>query len=154
MSQELEVIELADWTPDVGVIGDVGVRTVMIEPGQVHPGHKHNYPHATHVDVASAEGVEVTVIYDDGREEIRDYFQGDWLQVPAEVRHQLRNLSKTRKAVCLCVFAARDKNGELVDLVTDEIRRDRSWHKCKDASDGDIANRAPRVSFIPHNKAK
>jgi len=128
------IVELADWTPDVRILGNVGIRTILIEGNQVLPGHEHNFPHATHVDVSGPEGIEVTFIYRDGRQRVVAYRQGDWFEVPADVGHQLKNKSKT-PAVCLCVSGARNKAGEIVELLTDEIRRDHFWHERRGGGD-------------------
>jgi len=118
------IVELADWTPDVDVLGNVGFRIITLTGHQVLPGHEHNFPHAT----AVVRGVvRVLFIYEDGAERAEEYCAPAKFEVPAHVRHEIAALSDG--AECWCIFGVRDESGEIAEMVTEKHRQDHFWHE-------------------------
>jgi hypothetical protein len=118
------VIELADWTPDVDILGNVGFRRIILNGHQKLPGHEHNFPHAT----AVVRGmVEVTFTEQDGSQCTVAYTAPAKFEVPARVKHEIAAVSDG--AECWCIFGVRDETGEIAQMVEDRHRRDKFWHE-------------------------
>jgi hypothetical protein len=116
--------ELADWTPDVDILGNVGFRRIILTGHQKLPGHEHNFPHAT----AVVKGViEVVFTDQDGSKSTGVYAAPAKFEVPARVKHEIAALSDG--AECWCIFGVRDETGEIAEMVTDRHRRDKFWHE-------------------------
>lgn len=120
-----EVTELADWTPDVDVFGNVGRRRILLTGHQKLPGHEHNFPHATavvrgkvkvtfhdHSDIAWAEEHQAPAMF----------------EVPARIGHEIESLTE-EGAECWCIFGVRDESGEIAEMVTEKHKKDRFWHE-------------------------
>lgn len=122
----MSVALLADhWSNHINFFGNVVVRTLVFDyPGHTLPGHKHNYAHANMILKGS---VRLTVVEENGRSYQRIHKAGDWLEVPAEATHELVALETG--TVAYCIFAVRDKDGEIADFVRAEHIADESYHE-------------------------
>ena len=121
---EGQVFELAECIQELGFFGNVFVRAISFSAkGQILPGHKHNYDHATFVGQGR---VEVTIYYPDGHVTKKYYVSPSWFEVPAMARHQIKAL--TTPAVCFCVFAVRDQNGEVAEFVSEQHLSNQFFH--------------------------
>ena len=125
--EALQITEFAEWEGDVDVLGNIGQRVIRFDyPGQILPGHEHNYPHAT----ALVKGaVRLTLTYPDGRAVGRTLHAPAIFEVPADVRHSMKALEPGTE--CWCLFAVRDDLGEVVDKPEMKHLRDKSWHERK-----------------------
>ena len=145
-----EAFELAEWDPGVDLLGNVGFREVKLTGRQKLPGHEHNFPHATVVvrgkirvtftmpNVAGGDKDLAAYLLKDpwvmgralalGDVWIEEHIAPSRFEVPARVSHQIESLCD-EGAECWCVYGARDATGEIVEHVTEKIRRDRFWHE-------------------------
>jgi quercetin dioxygenase-like cupin family protein len=121
------ITELADWTPDVEILGNVGFRRIVLTGNQKLPGHEHNFPHATAVVKGTVE-----VVFDGERKEV--YNAPARFEVPARVKHEITALSDG--AECWCIFGVRDESGEIAEMVEDRHRKDKFWHERLGGGDG------------------
>lgn len=124
------LVELADWTPDVDVLGNVGFRRITLTGHQKLPGHTHNFPHAT----AVVSGHIRVKFKSDDREWEQEFHAPAKFEVPAKVSHEIESM--TDGAECWCIFGVRDETGEIAEMVTDQHRKDRFWHERRGSGDG------------------
>lgn len=126
----MEVVELADWTDEIGIVGNIFIRKVKLTGHQMLPGHQHNFDHATFVGQGR---VRVTITYPDGRMTVTEYTAPTFFEVPADATHQVEALSDG--AICYCAFAVRDPSGEIAEHVTESHREDRFYHERRNGGD-------------------
>ena len=118
------LVELADWTPDVDVLGNVGFRRILLAGKQVLPGHEHNFPHAT----AVVRGTVEVRFQSKDREWSEQYTAPAKFEVPANIKHEIAATTHDG-AECWCIFGVRDESGEIAEMVTDKHRADHFWHE-------------------------
>ena len=112
----VEVFEPLDWFGIRGIYGNVRIRELHFQKGQIIPGHKHNYAHAEGV-VKGAVNVRFT--WPDGRVSEQAHAAPAVFEVPAEVLHHVTCLSQ--RATVWCIFAVRDKEGgEIIEFIKAE----------------------------------
>lgn len=149
-----ELVELADWTPDVEILGNVGIRRIKFTGHQTLPGHEHNFPHATAVVKGK---VRVYFLQTEKSQKaasggyslrpgkyahlppgqvlsVEEHEAPSKFEVPANIGHMIEAV--TEEAECWCIFGVRDETGEIAEMVTAQHKKDRFWHERKGSGDG------------------
>lgn len=127
----MEVVELAKWSGDVEVFGNVGKRRLSFIGKQVLPAHKHNFAHA-HIVVRGV--IRCTLIDNEEIVSVTDYAAPAMFDIPAKLGHQLESISD-EGAEGWCIFAVRDEDGGVAYEVTSANRKDRFWHERRGGGD-------------------
>lgn len=99
---------------ELGTFGNLYIRRIVFEAkGQVLPAHRHNFDHATFIGRGT---VQVKFFKTDGTASLKTFEGPTWFEVPATVGHEMRALTVPVEA--FCVFAMREPNGEVADVIT------------------------------------
>jgi hypothetical protein len=115
--------ELAPIT-DLGHYGNIFIRRMNFESvGQILQAHRHNFDHATFI---GAGAVQVRFFKPDGSASLKIYEGPTWFEVPKDVGHEIMALSVP--VVCFCVFAVRDPDGEVAEVVTEAHLKNSFYH--------------------------
>lgn len=118
------ITELADWTPDVEVCGNVARRIIKFQGNQILPPHEHNFSHGH----AVFRGIIRCELFEgDKLVNSTDYHEGDFFEVPAGLGHRLIKLAEG--TVGWCLFAVRDEDGGVTYEVTEKHKADKFWHE-------------------------
>jgi hypothetical protein len=95
---------------DMGVFGNVWIRAHKYDnKGDTHPGHLHHFDHVT---IVMTGGVLCEV---EG-EEPKEFWAPTFIVIAKDKRHKFTALAD--KTTYYCVFALRDKEGQVTDVYT------------------------------------
>jgi cupin superfamily acireductone dioxygenase involved in methionine salvage len=102
------------------------VRPAFFDPERGFPeGHEHEFDHTTY---CIRGGIRIQLVWPDGTKKWYDLRAGEWLLIPAHVRHAMA--ATEQETVAHCVFSHRDPQGDVVqeytgwDKAYDPIMRD------------------------------
>ena len=105
---------------EVGYAGNVFIRRISLPAaGVVLPGHRHNFPHASHVERGPVSVRHWLAGHSKPLQGTR-YHTGEYFEVPALAYHEIEALADGCEVHC--IFAMRDTDGQVAEMVTD-------WHR-------------------------